>query len=278
MTVLPTVRGQIEQAAQRQASAAPTARPARGRRRVRVRGGSVVVVAGVALALCTALAAIVLFGHRHPVTNSPAARLTERYPLTGDGIGNVRFGARPNRLVSELTRLLGLPEGASTGQRPDGLLRGICGFDHEVDWVGLAQRATASPYTHSAGLTVYFRRGRFAGYAYGPPWGDVATPLVRHGVMLATSQGLGLDEPIARGRQLYGRAFIVTTQPQGTPPNPRLERLPAWHITTATGLMYGFIDSPRGPNSSYKRTIGSISAGAIPNTPCRSHPIRASRR
>jgi hypothetical protein len=292
MTVLPTVRRQLEQAAQRQARARsrPTFAPLRGiaaakqsvsaRRRGRLSGGAV-AAASVIVTLCIVVLAVLLLGHRRPVRHSPAvgsAGLVDRYRLDGDGIGPIKFGQTPDRVVAGLERLLGQPEGASTGQRPNGLLRGICGFDHEVDWVGLAQRATASPYTHSAGLTVYFKRARFVGYSYGPPWGDRITPLVRHGVMLSTSAGLGLDESLARGQRLYGQAFIVTSQQQGTPPNPRLERLPAWRVSTTTGRVYGSIGSSRGLNSTDKRTIGSISAGLVPNTPCRSRSTRSSHR
>lgn len=288
MTVLPTVRRQIEQAAHRQAGArsgsgleplptpaAVTARPAR--RRARPSAGGVAVALGAVLALGIATAAIVLLPHRRTVTNSPATGRAQRYPLDGDGIGTIRFEARPDTVVAGLARLLGRPEGARTGERVQGLRRSICGFDHEVDWVSLAQRPTAPPYTHSAGLTVYFRHSRFAGYTYAP-WGDRNTPLVRHGVMLSTGQGLGLSEPLARGPRLYGPAFVISSQRQGTPPNPRLERLPAWHVRTATGLLYGYIDSPKGPNSAYRRTIGSISAGSIPNTPCRAQPTRTNRK
>ena len=86
--------------------------------------------------------------------------------------------------------------------------------------------------------------------------------------MLSTTKGLGLGGAPARGGQLYGQAFVVTSQPQGTPPSKRLERLPAWTASTASGRIYGFIDSPGGPDSTQQRTIGSISAGATPNTPC----------
>jgi hypothetical protein len=137
-----------------------------------------------------------------------------------------------------------------------------------LDWVGLAERNAGLYGTNSVGLTVYFKHGRFVGYSYGPPWGDSNTSLVREGVMLYTRRGLGLDERVARAQHLYGPAFVVTTEPQGTPPNPRLQRLPAWHVNTATGALHGGIDSPPRSRSNNDRTIGSISAGSVPNTPC----------
>jgi len=186
--------------------------------------------------------------------------------LGGGGIGNITFGQSSDRVAAELERLLGRPASASPGEPHSGLVRGICGFDHEIDWTGLAERSNGS---NSAGLTAYFKHSRFVGYSYGPPYGGPHAPAVRHGLMLSTSKGLGLDEALAGGRRLYGRAFLVTNRPQGTPPSTRLERLPAWKVRTASGRIYGFIDSPHGPRSTYQRTIGSISAGAIPNTPCR---------
>jgi hypothetical protein len=133
-------------------------------------------------------------------------------------------------------------------------------------WAALPARSNGSS---SDGLTMHFRHSRLVGYSYGPPYGGPRAPAVRDGLMLSTSKGLGLDQPLARGRRLYGRAFVVSSQAQGAPPNPGLERLPAWEAGTASGRIYGFIDSPGGTASTYRRTIGSISAGAIPNTPCR---------
>jgi hypothetical protein len=282
MTVLPTVRRQLEHAAHRQATTrrrrfpawrATVASSTRGpsdHRRQRLGPGHVGLGLSVILTVAIAALAIALLGHRRtgPVS-SPAAGLASRYGLDGDGIGDIRFGQKPATVVAGLTRLLGAPEGASTGQRPDGLLRSICRFDNEVDWVGLAERDAGLYGTNSVGLTVYFKHRRFVGYSYGPPWGESNTPLVRQGVMLLTSRGLGLDARVARAQRLYGRAFVVGTQRQGTPPNPRLQRLPDWHVNTPTGRLYGGIDSPAKSRSHNEKTIGSISAGSVPNTPCR---------
>jgi hypothetical protein len=190
----------------------------------------------------------------------------DQHLLSGTGIGTITFGRGPKTVAAGLERLLGRPSSASAASTI-GYFRSIgCGLDHEIIWAGLAVRAGGS---NSAGLTLYFKHSRFVGYAYGPPYGRPRGPVVRHGLMLSTTNGLGLDETLARGRMLYGRAFVVTTQPQGTPPNPRLERLPAWEARATGGRIYGFIDSPSGTVSSSHLSIGSISAGAIPNTPCR---------
>ena len=90
--------------------------------------------------------------------------------------------------------------------------------------------------------------------------------------MLSTVNGLGLDEPLTRARRLYGSTFVTTNHQQGSPPDPKLERLPAWQAETASGLLYGTIDSPPQSGLRGPQTIGSISAGAIPNTPCRTRP------
>lgn len=182
--------------------------------------------------------------------------------LGGDGIGNITFGQAPDRVAAGLARLLGRPASASPGGPRDGLFRGICGF-HEIDWTGLAARSNGS---NSVGVIAYFKRSRFVGYSYGPPYGGPHAPAVRDGLMLSTSKGLGLDETLARGRRLYGQAFVDT---RGTPPFTLLASLPSWKARTTSGRVYGFVDSPGGPQSTSGRTIGSISAGSIPIPPCR---------
>jgi hypothetical protein len=132
-------------------------------------------------------------------------------------------------------------------------------------WTGLATTPTIGP---TVGLTVYLRRGRFVGYAYGPPYGGRGVAPVRRGPVLATADDLGLGDPLDRGRRLYDAAFIATTQPQGTPPVPSLEPLAVWKARTATGRLHGFIDQIGGHRPHPRRVIGSISAGAVPNTPC----------
>jgi hypothetical protein len=133
----------------------------------------------------------------------------------------------------------------------------------------LDRLAARSNGPNSDGLTVYFKHSPFVGYAYGPPYGGLLAPTLRDGLMLSTTGGLGLDESLARARRLYGRAFVVISQPQGTPPSKRLVRLPAWYVRTPRGRIYGFMESPGGPQSTRQSAIASISAGGIPNTPCR---------
>jgi hypothetical protein len=189
-----------------------------------------------------------------------------RYRLEGDGIGRLRFGQTPQTVAAGLERLFGRPSSASAASSI-GYFRSVgCGLDHEIIWAGLAVKSDDG---NSAGLTLYFKRSRFVGYSYGPPYGGPQAPQARRGPMLSTSTGLGLGDALARARRLYGRALVVTTQPEGTPPSTRLPPLPVWEGRTASGGINGFIDSPGGLGSTYHRTIGSISAGATPNTPCR---------
>ena len=179
------------------------------------------------------------------------------------GIGNIAFGQPSGRVVQRLDRMLGRPGSARRVFRGRGPR--ACGFDHEIVWSSLATTSTVGP---TVGLTVYLKRGRFVGYAYGPPYGGRGVEPVRHGPVLATAASLGLGDARRRGHQLYGAAFIATTQPQGTPAMPSLPRLPAWQARTATGRLYGFIDEANGQRSRLRPVIGSISAGVVPNTPC----------
>jgi hypothetical protein len=184
--------------------------------------------------------------------------------LGGQGIGNIRFGQTPDRVATGIERLFGHPSSASPGRPNNGLFHWGCGFD-EMIWAGLAARSDGA---NSDGLTMYFKHSRLVGYSYGPPYGGPRASAVHDGLMLSTSRGLGLDEPLARGRRLYGRAFVMSSQAQGTPPISQGPRLPVWQVSGAHGRIYGYIDSTP-PLSRFHRIIGSISAGAIPNTPCR---------
>ena len=141
-------------------------------------------------------------------------------------------------------------------------MRGICSSE-EVIWSGLTSRLHGSP---SVGLTAYFKHDRFVGYSYGPPYANRGTRAAHRGPIRVTARGLTLGDTVTRARQLYDQAFKVTEQPQGTPPKPSLAGLPAWRAHTSTGPIFGFRERP--DKTSSATLIGSISAGAIPNTPC----------
>ena len=265
MTILPTVRDQLEQAAAEQARER-SARPTRSTR-VRVNPGAIVVVCCVVVAVGVAALALTLVKRQPAAPVLPVTRpANAAMVLGGDGIGNIRFGRAPAAAVHRVERLLGLgrPTQASATSSI-GFTHFGCGF-YQVYWTGLA--ATPTRVLHSTGLTLWFKRSRFAGYTYGSPSGGPTTPVVRNGPRFSTAAGLGLREPLSRARYLYGNDFVITSTPQGTPPNPRLPSLPSWKLQTVSGRIYGAIDTPARPPSAAGGTIGSINAGTVPNTPC----------
>jgi hypothetical protein len=205
--------------------------------------------------------------------------------LEGDGIGSVKFGRAPAAVAARLGRLFGPPVGAD--QVPHGYRRAGCGFYWEV-WDGLG--AASDGRLFAAELEVWFRNSRLVGYSYfgnnfettfQNDWKQYAS----HPMMLATAKGLAVGDPLAHGRRIYGRSFLVTSQMQGTPPNPKLERLPEWEASTASGRIRGGIGSTRlvrnpglvegahgtanwANSTSSRRSIVGIGAGVVPNTPC----------
>lgn len=266
-TILPTVRNQLEQAAvdrARQRARLPT--PAS--RRVRLNPGVLVAVCYAAVAVGVAVLALMLLRRQPMAATTPATRpMNPARVLRGDGIGKIRFGQAPAAAVHGVQRSLGL------GRPTQASATSIIGYTHfgcgfsQVYWIGLA--ATPTRFIHSTGLTLWFKRSRFAGYTYGSPAGGFTTAVVRQGPRFATAKGLGLSEPVSRARQLYGNDFLITSRPQGTPPDPRLERLAAWELQTTSGRVYGGIANAAGTRSAYAGTIATIDAGATPNTPCR---------
>jgi hypothetical protein len=87
--------------------------------------------------------------------------------------------------------------------------------------------------------------------------------------MLATTQGLTLGDTVARARQMYGRAFVETSEPQGTPPSTKLTRLPIGKVSTGHGqILTGLQGFGRQDRVTAHSVVVSIGAGAGPNTPC----------
>ena len=157
----------------------------------------------------------------------PVASAGVRRLLAGNGIGSVKFGQTRSAAIAALERLLGPPHET---------IPGICGFGRSTDWIGLSIRSRDVP---SSELNLSFKRSRFVGYAYltnaeGPP----RRP---HGVLLATVRGLTLGDTVGRVRHLHGRAFLETSDPQGTPPSARLPRLPVGELSTASGRIFAGI-------------------------------------
>ena len=171
----------------------------------------------------------------NPATRPGANVDATRRLLEGNGIGSIKFGQPRAAATADLERLLGPPHET---------VPGICGFGRTTDWIGLGINSHAA--TPSAQLTPQFKHSRFVGYEYSE---NAEAPAARpHGVPFATTGGLTVGDTTSRARQLYEQAFVETSVPQGTPPAPRLPRLPVGEVSTASG---------------------EISAGAGPNTPCR---------
>lgn len=233
------------------------------------RAGGVLAALGGLAAVGVAVLAIVLLGHGRATVTPGAQRaspLTFRL-LKGDGLGSIEFGDSPSTVAAALRPLLGDPLGA-TRATPTGLVRSICGFDGQIEWRrSLASKAGRSFFDD---LVVYFKSSRLVGYSYGEEWTPYGSPEPlppHHRALLATTDGLTLDQPVARAHQLYGGAFVQTSQQQGTPPSTKLPRLPAWKLQTAGGELFG----ARGANLTAfpGDAIATINAGAVPNTPCR---------
>lgn len=196
--------------------------------------------------------------HSQAATDPTPARASAdiRRLLDSDGIGSVKFGQLRYTVVGELERLLGPPHET---------IRGICGFGRSTDWLGLNITSQDVP---SAELNLSFKHSRLVGYAY---YTNAEGPARQpHGVLLATTRGLTLDDTVARAGHLYGRAFVEARVPQGTPPSAKLPRLPVGEVSTANGtILAGIQGSGRRDRVSAHSTVVSISAGAEPKTPCR---------
>jgi hypothetical protein len=197
----------------------------------------------------------------------------------------INFGDSSRVVATKLKRILGTSSSAGAGGGGStGLVRGICGFDHEIDWAGLAVKSRSpilengQPVVFAATLDVYFKRGAFVGYnyfQYRTLQRDARDPAAA-GPRLATTKGLSLSDTLAQARRLYGPALVSFTQLQGTPHNPRLDRTTAWKTPTRTGLIDGSLEiTPPQHRVSKQSTIASISAGEVPNTPCASRSDRS---
>jgi hypothetical protein len=185
----------------------------------------------------------------------PVASADVRRLLEGNGIGGVKFGQPSSTVIAELERFLGPPHET---------IPGICGFGRSTDWIGLNIK---SQDVWSAELNLSFKHSRLVGYAYST---DAEAPAQqRDGVLFATARGLTLGDTVARARHLYGRAFVETSVPQGTPPSAKLPRLPVGEVSTANGKIVAGIQGGRRDRVTAHSPVVLISAGAGPNTPCR---------
>lgn len=240
------------------------ARAGRWRLRRGPNSGSVVAAVGALVAVGVAGLAIMLGGHGRSTGQArpPATPLADMRLLDGDGLGTVKFGRSPTAVAAGLRPMLGAPLGA-TRATPTGLVRSICQFDGQIEWRRpIAIADGRSIFDH---LFVYFKRSRFVGYSYDEDWtpyGPKPALPSHHRALLTTPRGLTLNQTGVRARRLYGRAFVQNTKSQGDPPVAELPRLPAWRARTASGALFGWL------STRLRVTVGSINAGAVPNTPC----------
>jgi hypothetical protein len=153
--------------------------------------------------------------------------------LKANGIAGVRFGASPRQVRSAIDSLLGQSGSAYRAG-------GTCGLDHEIIW-GTASRQD---------LTAYFRRSAFAGYEVGTP----SKPRHPHGGWaLATTRGLRVGDPLARGRRLYGGAFTLSSAQGGS-----------WKLRTPAGPIDGYAwGTPRYGDVSWQSVVATIDAGDV---------------
>jgi hypothetical protein len=264
VTVLPTVRRQLEQAAKHQATNMRRSHPAHRGLRIRHRrfgAGGIIAALGVIVAMGVAVVALVDHIRMAGTAASPAPYNAPamRRLLEGNGIGGVRFGQPRSAVIAELERRLGPPHET---------IPGICGFGPNTDWIGLNIDVNSHDPHLSAQLTLNFKQSRFVGYAYFA--NGEGTARQRHGVLFATSRGLALGDTVSRARHLYGRAFVETNVPQGTPPSAKLPMLPVGELRTLSGEISAGIDGfGRQDRITAHSTVVSIAAGAGPNTPCR---------
>lgn len=159
-----------------------------------------------------------------------------RDTLDADGIAGVRFGSPAAAVISGLRPLLGPPTTYRRG--------GSCGLDRTIGWSGA---------DHAFPLTLYLKRSRFLGYQYGQPY-QATLPRGHIGLALATTRGLAIGDTLARGQQLYGRAFKITTAQGGT-----------WNARTVRGGIVGYVllNPTSGHIISSKSIVATIDAGDV---------------
>lgn len=155
--------------------------------------------------------------------------------LEPSGIRGVLFGVSASAARSAIDVLLGQAGGPY-------LRRGSCGLDHQIKWWD-----QWTPNGEPA-LTAYFRHGAFAGYQVG----DLVSPRSQHaGWELATTRGLRVGDTLARGRRLYGPAFVASAAQGGS-----------WSLRDAGGVIRGYAWAWQGPGVR-EGLVATIDAGDV---------------
>lgn len=177
-----------------------------------------IVAAGLILAGCAAASA-------SPRSSARGSRGMN--VLAGNGVGQARFGESSSVAIHRISLLL--------KERPANpyFVVQACRLDHGTEW---------------AGLTAFFRHGRFVGYSYAGS---------AHTARLATIRGLAVGDTLGRGQKLYGRALRMSTEQGG-----------AYIVSTAHGRIDGFTSgSPPITTKSRVRTIEAGHVGCPAMTP-----------
>jgi hypothetical protein len=189
--------------------------------------------AGVACA--AALATVSACGSGVPTSAVPASAARAASPaspggmvfkvLEGNGIDGAGFGQARGAVTSRLDRLVGPP---TRPYSPSG----ACQVDHVIEW---------------SGLYVFFRKGRFIGYTYGPPQ-------LTGQAVLATARGLRVGDTLGYGQRLYGQAFHMGVEQGGV-----------WWVTTTRGQIDGFANGPaqNGTDVGPRSHVMTIEAGDV---------------
>lgn len=179
-------------------------------------------------------------GGRSPVTltSAPAAFTEPARVLEATGIGALHFEAGPAAVRRAIDSLLGQAGG---GYAPSG----GCGVDHQITWW---DRSTAA---RRPDFTAYFHRSKFVGYQAGQLSAPRSASRARN---LATARGLRVGDTLARGRRLYGDAFVMSAAQGGS-----------WSVRLTHGVLTGYAwGVPKtGGDVSWHSVVATIDAGNV---------------
>ncbi len=163
----------------------------------------------------------------------PAMGATSRFqPLYANGVTDVRFGQSVTFVTQRLTRVFGAPFRA----RP----------------VTLHQDCNVDSYLQFSTLNVYFRGGKFVGYAYATKADyGVRAPTRRRLTVARTIEGLEVGDTTAQASKIYPGRFKTSTLQNGT-----------WSVVTSSGVIRGYLSVEATSRSPLAR-IATIEAGSL---------------
>lgn len=214
--------------------------------RLRLTPGSLVVAISIAVTAAVVVLAIALIGHARQAAHTAAQSSPHavRDVLGSSGVGAVKFGQSRVAVIAALTPLLGP---TSTGYTR---VQGECGVDHTMTWPNWSvASAHGVRYPFDPVLTAFFWHSRFVGYQYGEFDTKAAPRAASRGTVLATSRGLNIGDTLARGRQIYGGAFRLSSAQGGV-----------WKAGRLRGYAWG---SPNSRAVSVHSVVATIDAGDV---------------